>query len=339
VNFRLTVRGLTVAAIVLTVVVVLVGVAFAATSTPSFCGKCKTHKPYVAQLAKSAHAGINCEQCHTKPGPLFFVTAKLEALQQPVQQLTGHYQQPILGSVLNQSCRRCHTDAQLFKTISADGVRVQHKHLIQAGFLCIRCHSAVAHGSAVPAGSRTTPTMDQCLLCHNNHYTDAQGQVATARCDLCHAKPPAGALPLTHKDAKWAKDHGSVGILSTCSACHNEKKDCVSCHSGVAMPHAADWITAHGADVKARGRQNCLQCHTKDYCTTCHQIQMPHPANFIAVHPRAAAKNGTQTCFNCHSVENCQACHIAHQEGTPAAHKLFKGVSFTPAATPSVQGQ
>ena len=130
-----------------------------------------------------------------------------------------------------------------------------------------------------------------------------------------------------------------MGILSTCSACHNEKKDCVSCHNGVAMPHAADWVTAHGATVKTLGEKSCLQCHTKAYCSTCHQIQMPHPANFIATHPKAVAKNGTQTCFNCHSVQNCQACHIAHQEGTPAAHQLFKGVASTPSATSSVQGQ
>ena len=34
-------------------------------------------------------------------------------LQQPLHQLTGDYQKPIVGYVLNQSCRRCHTDATL----------------------------------------------------------------------------------------------------------------------------------------------------------------------------------------------------------------------------------
>jgi nitrate/TMAO reductase-like tetraheme cytochrome c subunit len=340
VKFRLTVRGLTVAAIVLTAVVVLLGVALAATSTPQFCSSCKSHKPYVAELKKSAHAGINCEQCHTKPGPLFFLTSKLEALQQPIHQLTGSYEKPILGTVLNQSCRRCHSNEELFKTqVTKDGIKVQHKHLIQAGFLCIRCHATQAHGSAIPAGSRTSPSMDQCLLCHNNAYKDAQGQVATARCDLCHATPPEGSKPATHKDAKWAKDHGSVGILSTCSACHQQKKDCVACHNGVAMPHAATWITQHGDDVNARGRKNCLLCHTKQYCSTCHKVPMPHPAGFISDHPKAAAQNGTQTCFSCHSVANCQACHEAHQLGSPAAHQLFKGIKYTPSATPTaIQG-
>ena len=46
-SFRLTTRGVTVAAIVLTVLVVVIGVALAATSTPRFCGACKSHVPYV----------------------------------------------------------------------------------------------------------------------------------------------------------------------------------------------------------------------------------------------------------------------------------------------------
>ena len=57
---------------------------------------------------------------------------------------------------------------------------MQHKHLIEAGFLCIRCHSTVGHTTAVPEGSRTYPVMDQCLICHNNEYQAADGTVATS---------------------------------------------------------------------------------------------------------------------------------------------------------------
>ncbi len=340
-NFRLTTRGLTIIAITLTVVVVLVGVALAATSTPTFCSSCKSHVPYVDQWKKSAHAGVNCEQCHTKPGPFFFLTSKLEALQQPIHQVTGSYEKPILGTVLNQSCRRCHNNDLLFHPVSKNGIRVQHKHLIEAGFLCIRCHSTQAHGTAVPPGSRTYPSMDQCLLCHNNHYRDAQGQVAVSRCDLCHVKPPAGAVPLTHKNPQWPQRHGSIGILSTCSACHTQKAFCTKCHSGVTMPHASDWITKHGTEMKSLGRKSCLQCHDRQYCDTCHKVPMPHPANFVATHPQEAAVSGTQTCFNCHEVANCQACHVAHGTGDPQAHSLFKGVPYTPSpsATAITQGQ
>ncbi len=341
-RFRLTTLSLAVAAIVLTVAVVAIGASLAATSTPQFCSTCKSHVPYVKVYQQSVHRGVNCEQCHSKPGPFFFLTAKLEALQQPIAQLTGDYQKPIVGYVLNQSCRRCHNNDLLFHPVSKNGIRVQHKHLIEAGFLCMRCHSTVAHGNAVPSGSRTYPSMDQCLICHNNHYTDAAGQVATARCDLCHVKPPPGALPLTHRDPTWPKRHGSIGILSTCTACHVKKDACSRCHNGVEMPHDALWIQKHGATVKALGRKVCSQCHdVKTYCHTCHQVAMPHPVGWIGKHPQATVRSGTGTCFNCHLVANCQACHEQHSTGQPPAHKLLTGVPYqlpasaAPAASPS----
>jgi nitrate/TMAO reductase-like tetraheme cytochrome c subunit len=336
VRFRLTTRGITIAAIVLTVVVVGIGVALAATSTPQFCATCKSHVPYVDAYRESAHRNVNCEQCHSKPGPFFFLTAKLQALQQPIQQLTGNYQKPILGSVLNQSCRRCHNNDLLYHPVSKNGIRVQHKHLIEAGFLCIRCHSTQAHGDAIPPGSRTYPSMDQCLLCHNNHYKDAQGQVATARCDLCHTRPDYGALPVSHKNPQWRTDHGSIGILSTCTACHVKKDACSKCHGGVEMPHDAQWIEQHGKQVERGGRKLCTQCHdAKVYCQTCHQVVMPHPKDFVAKHPAAAARQGTETCFNCHLLANCQACHERHSGGDPAAHQLLGRIKYTLPASAS----
>jgi len=336
-GFRLTTRGLTIAAILLTVVVVGIGVALAATSTPQFCGACKSHIPYVEKWRASAHSGVNCEQCHSKPGPFFFLTAKLEALQQPIAQVTGDYEKPILGYVLNQSCRRCHNNDLLFNPVSKNGIRVQHKHLIEAGFLCMRCHSTQAHGTAVPEGSRTYPSMDQCLICHNNEYRAPDGQVATSRCDLCHTKPGYGAVPLTHKENDWATRHGAVGILSTCSACHIGKDACSRCHDGVLMPHPEAWMSEHGGEVEARGgNEACGSCHdTKEYCKTCHQVEMPHPDDWIPAHPAVTAVKGSDTCFNCHVVANCQACHDLHQIGDPQAHKLLGGAKFTLPPTPA----
>jgi nitrate/TMAO reductase-like tetraheme cytochrome c subunit len=335
-RFRLTTRGLTIAAILLTMMVVGIGVALAASSTPQFCSLCKSHIPYVDEYDKSAHRDVNCEQCHTKPGPLFFLTSKVEALQQPIAQLTGDYEKPILGYVLNQSCRRCHSNKTLFDPISKNGIRVEHKHLIEAGFLCMRCHSTVAHGSAVPVGSRTYPVMEQCLICHNNNYTAPDGTVATSRCDLCHTKRTYGATPVSHKSLAWSTRHGAVGVLSTCSACHIKKDSCTKCHQGILMPHPTNWLYGHGAEAESRGRQSCAQCHdTKRYCKTCHQVDMPHPPGFVASHPEAVARTGAPSCFNCHSLDNCQACHEQHASGDPRAHSLFEGLRYTPPPSPS----
>ena len=113
-------------------------------SAPEFCAACKSHEPYVAEYRKTAHSDANCEQCHTKPGPFFFLTAKLEALQQPVHQLTGDYEEPILGTVLNQACRRCHTDNLLFGKTNIMPVLALElgncavRRVLAAGSLCIR---------------------------------------------------------------------------------------------------------------------------------------------------------------------------------------------------------
>ncbi len=340
-RFRLTTRGVTWIAIILTVVVVAIGVALEATSTPRFCASCKSHVPYVDEYEKSVHGDVNCEQCHSKPGPFFFLTAKLEALQQPIHQVLGNYEKPILGAVLNQSCRRCHNNDLLYNPVSKNGIRVQHKHLIEAGFLCMRCHSTQAHGEAVPEGSRTYPSMDQCLLCHNNQFEAPDGRVATAQCDLCHTKPDYAAQPTSHDEAGWIDDHGSVGILSTCSACHTKENACSRCHKGVEMPHATSWISKHGRTVEAGGKQACGQCHdTQDYCQTCHQVKMPHPARFVSAHAKTTARIGAQTCFNCHVIANCQACHEAHNSGRPRAHDLFDGVKYSlpPSPSPTAAG-
>jgi nitrate/TMAO reductase-like tetraheme cytochrome c subunit len=323
-------------AVAVTVLLVALGVALAASSTPQFCGACKSHEPYVQEYRASSHADVNCEQCHTKPGPLFFLTSKLEALQQPVHQITGDYETPILGTVLNSSCRRCHTNDTLFTPGSAKGIRVQHRHLIEAGFLCTRCHSTVGHGDAIPEGSRTYPTMEQCLICHNNEYTSADGRVATAECDLCHVTRDYDAQPVSHSSEGWETRHGAVGVLSTCSACHTEPNACRECHSGLLMPHPESWLYGHGARAESIGRQSCQQCHdVKRYCRTCHQVAMPHPRRFVSTHPAAVERAGAPTCFNCHTLDNCQACHEQHATGEPRGHSLFEGIEYSPAPRPS----
>ena len=236
---------------------------------------------------QSAHKGVNCEQCHSKPGPFFFLTAKLEALQQPIAQLTGDYQKPIVGYVLNQSCRRCHNNDLLFHPVSKNGIRVQHKHLIEAGFLCMRCHSTVAHGNAVPSGSRTYPSMDQCLICHNNHYTDAAGQVATARCDLCHVKPPPGrSAPHPQGSARGPSGTDRSASSPPAPPATSRRTPAPAATMASRCRTTPCGSQKHGATVKALGRKVCSQCHDiKTYCHTCHQVAMPHPVGWIGKHP------------------------------------------------------
>lgn len=319
-----------------TAAVVFLGVALVGTSTTWFCSLCHIHKAAVQQYKKSTHAKVNCEQCHSRPGPFFFLTAKMEALQQPVHQLMGDFEEPIVAGVMNQSCRRCHDKDILSGPVVVDGITVEHAHLVAAGYKCIRCHSTVAHGDAVPSGSRTYPTMDQCLVCHNNKYKAADGTVASARCGLCHAAPGYSAKPANH-DATWIETHGSEGILSTCSACHVRADACSKCHHSVEMPHADKWLEQHGSTAQELGERACKQCHdTPQYCDGCHVVKVPHPAGWIGRHDVQAARHA-QSCLNCHDTDNCQACHRAHGSGKPQAHDFLKDKvpAWKPSPTPS----
>ena len=330
---RVSTRRVAIIMVALTALVAGMGVALTDTSDAAFCSLCKNMGPSVKYYKESSHSTVNCEQCHTVPGPFFFLTAKMEALQEPISQLTGNWEAPIIGHVDNSSCRRCHNDGQLFSVISKNGINISHKHLIEDGFQCIACHSTVAHGDSVPAGSRNYPTMDKCLVCHNNRYQAPDGTVAVAKCDLCHTQKNYSAKPDSH-NSDWLTTHGSLGILTTCTACHRSATACSRCHGGVVMPHEQQWLTGHGKAVKQVGRAACSQCHdSKIYCNSCHQVQMPHPADFIGTHQVAAA-NSRQTCFNCHPVATCEACHNAHNSGDPAAHGLLTAKP-TPASSVS----
>ena len=335
-KFRLTQRGLTIAVVALTVVVVVIGISLAATSLPGFCASCKSHEPIVEAYHEGSHSDVNCELCHSKPGPFFFLTAKMEALEQPIAQVTGDYEEPILASVLNQSCRQCHVNDELFGVISAQGINVEHQHLIEAGFLCVRCHSTTGHPDAVPAGSRTYPSMDQCLMCHNNEFTSEDGAVAVADCELCHAKPgydesrrhmpsPTG----TRGTAPSASFRRAAPATTSLTAAR-------TCHSGVEMPHPESWLSgARRARPTGSGSMRATSATTlrptatpaiRSRCRTRRTSWCGTPARpSVSGRPASTATRSP----------NCQACHEAHVGGDPRAHDLFKAQEWTPEPTPS----
>ena len=228
------------------------------TSTPQFCGACKSHVPYVDEWRASAHDGVNCEQCHTKPGPFFFLTAKLEALQQPIAQITGDYEKPILGTVLNQSCRRCHTNENLFKNLSLSGGIHRAATSTSSRRASSACAATPRRRTATRcrrARARTRPWTSACI-CHNNEYTTARRQVATAALrPLPHQERTTARARCRTRSPTGHDDHGAVGILSTCSACHIEKDACSKCHDGIEMPHPDAWISRTARRVEAKGRQ------------------------------------------------------------------------------------
>lgn len=188
---RLVLAGAFLAAPLLLGGAALAGVSLWATSQPSFCENCHPMERFVNEWRVSSHEEVNCEYCHTKPGVFGFLGAKIAALQEAVIYFGGEYEEHEINAVVpNSSCLRCHKDVLDVVTDSerAGGLHVSHEGIVEGGGKCINCHSTIAHGSAVPAGSQTLPTMAACARCHDD-------QTAPMRCSLCHLSRPDGDAP------------------------------------------------------------------------------------------------------------------------------------------------
>lgn len=170
---------------------VFAGASFWWTSQPSFCDGCHVMEPYVAAWEQSSHADVNCESCHLTPGFFGFVGGKIAGLQVVANYIRGDYEDwSFNAAVSNAACLQCHEDITEASIHGPEtGILVSHRDILEGGGKCMFCHSTVAHGSAVPSGSATHPTMDTCLTCHND-------EIAPLDCNLCHVgKKPQEEMP------------------------------------------------------------------------------------------------------------------------------------------------
>lgn len=122
--------------------------------------------------------------------------------------------------------------------------------------------------------------------------------------------------------------------LIACVACHGgtghegkpaaPREVCRDCH-GLPMPHAPNYETTHGEDVREQGEDVCRRCHNVYlHCQECHAVQMPHPTNW-------AEKHGEVTyslmgvCSRCHDDQYCLRCHpveMPHPQEWTRTHGL-----------------
>lgn len=161
------------------------------TSQPAFCDKCHVMNKYVDAWEGSSHADANCEHCHLNPGLFSFLGGKISSLQVVANYVTGNYEDySFNASVTNAACLECH-ESILEETIRnpESGIIVSHREIIESGGKCMSCHSTVAHGDTVPVGSATYPTMQTCLVCHDDETAPVSD------CLVCHIEPPIGRLP------------------------------------------------------------------------------------------------------------------------------------------------
>ena len=193
------------------------------------------------------------------------------------------------GKKAPNECNTCHVSLGVRKPTAFDPawVEAHRAEVRRTGKTdCQRCH------------------MDTfCANCHraaNPHSSDwiARHPKETLQspegCPLCHLAPAE-------------KQPADVKKMAFCSACHDLQRE----------HEQADWQQVHGKESIANPAF-CQQCHTQDWCSSCHSIMRPHQQEWTARHAAEANRN-PEGCRVCHTERFCESCHQS-AGGIPSSH-------------------
>jgi len=301
------------------VLVVLVVAFDAITASPRLCGSCHEMKPRAHAWERSAHAGVQCWECHQQPRPWYAYPMRLVDRTRLLARDIGAHRSrdttapvdsrvPGTAPMKDEVCLQCHAANR--KATSGFRIKINHVEHAKRNGSCVSCHVRTAH----PLEDRSNPLtlMSQCFTCHG---TQAQPD-ASAACSLCH---PSGykLLPGSHEDEQaWKQQHASTAKSDPkqCEMCHDQSF-CDDCH-GLEMPHPEDWSKGEDghAAVAETNRTICSKCHTEkpDLCSMCHhRAYDPAIGSWVKQHYIEVQTDGAQYCMECHAPSYCVSCHVS----------------------------
>ncbi|MBN2822657.1 MAG: hypothetical protein JXR33_05635 [Coriobacteriia bacterium] len=285
---RVAVAGISVA-----VLLVVWTIAGASTSGAAVCDGCHVSTPHttVQTGRPDPHEGEVCVSCHEPGGRLgrYF----LDVPSRMLHFLDGAMQAGLnadYGRVAQSACISCHGPALEGVGLSEDrGIRMSHAEPLEASAPCLGCHTP----EEGVVGSHNAG-MAPCLRCHDS-------QIASAECAECHESSTTAA----------ARARSAVVATRqirelTCGGCHDEEKECDTCH-GLRLPHSRAFVTsaharAGAVDFWFNDGKACGRCHTaqRNPCQKCH-------TPFLGTgHPIALAQE--------HTVAKEAACDSCHQQ-------------------------
>jgi len=144
--------------------IVLVGAIIAGmhfTSQPNFCSSCHEMKSQVTAWSTGPHKDVTCLSCHSTPGTVGYVTAKINGLNQVYVHVMNKVPETIEANVNPAACIACHTGnsanpkAKNIKLESGDlAPKMPHAQILKDNTSCLVCHKFVGHGQpqeAAPA--------------------------------------------------------------------------------------------------------------------------------------------------------------------------------------------
>lgn len=264
--------------IILVVVVALIVLSYGAirfSSTAKFCGLCKNtmgaadktwlasnHSPKKNPEIEHYH---ECMACHSAPGLLGYLKAKIGGMFSCYYQLFGGYELP-LKAINPVHCGRpgCHPKVSEIKEEKIIVNHPEHTELIgkiiNEKFKCMPCHRGVAHGGeGDPLARSLHPEHKICILCH----TDLK------ECGRCHKDYKTMDLGL---NCTRPECHANLAVLKAKTIKVNHPKhvqvmngSCQPCHKG-----HKDQGNKLG-DHKVCGTKKCHARAVEENCTYCHK--------------------------------------------------------------------
>lgn len=221
----------------------------------------------------------------------------------------------------------------------ASGPGFPHAVHVEQGFDCATCHEP-AEGADLPS----MPSVDACLLCHEEMDDDKPPERRASALFAGDAIRP-GVLRLDpevrfshgahagYLDGDCSACHGGIEssarvlasdalAMDDCTACHDRSgvdPSCATCHTQIdrdrpPATHLRAWTELHGEASLARGPETanrCDLCHVESSCNQCHNETRPQShTNFWRLRGHAVpASLSRSECAVCHRDDFCTRCH------------------------------
>ena len=259
-----------------------------------------------ADLAGSAHSGVECRACH--PG----VNLDTHPDERPIASLEEYRR------AASRTCLGCHTAERLRARSQHAAVVLEDQRLS-----CVGCHGS--HGvKRVAAWKGNLAPNDYCLTCHSRSLTlkrpdgtsmelavDALKLRASVHpdhdCADCHTGFSASAHPA---GAIGERGNRAIAAANTCARCHEDK-----------MRQAEGSVHFTLLRSGAQGAPGCIDCHSAHEvapkerfatlagtpCRTCHQQVFAAYSGSMHGKARASGEHfDAPLCSDCHRAHDVQ---------------------------------
>lgn len=289
-----------------------------------------SHPEHIQEVAAEGEPDLSCQRCHAPPGASRMTVEPLEAqrcLTCHVHEAPDHYTEA--------ECGTCHiTLAESQLPVTRIASLPEPPGHDAPGFL-LELHGVEALEET--ARCTTCHTQETCTSCHVAGAEETIARIPQAPPTLeLPVREVAYPVPPSHLQPDFEVEHGMLVGEQSCATCHT-RDSCASCHlpplpegardlperrsvqaPGVVLDaqapasHASPFFMEDHTSLAAADPQSCASCHTRPFCTQCHEAAARpefHPPNYIARHA-ADAWGATSECAACHQVQvSCRACH------------------------------